>query len=363
MTAKIYKIKKGDTLKSIANNYGIPLIELKTYHNTHCDLKDLVGENELPKHLKELLIDDEWNENSTEDKLKENDSKVEFEIQERYRCEQINTTKINGNLAQFLEQKTQYLLKLNLNQKFGYVKLEDYLKKLSPPILNNVFDFIEQTEKIRHDVLIQINPENGFVDEINNKNEIQKKWQNFKTKEALNIPFLIDLKASNEKGFYDLMKMGDTQFSFQSNYKEEYQKDFFYQSIFDQYLYKLDFESIKFDFLSTLVPPIVIPLKIRYDKVGDKNGITTVRKVAEYEVNEQQLNEIKQKYDELHKEAIGYSFTDYKLIFRSTLEFNSETKVLNQAQIVMKESILDNIENECNYQIKRLENYRPKSDE
>jgi hypothetical protein len=357
---KTYRIEQGDTLETIARKLGVSSIELKSFHNTHCDLKDLLGGNDLPKHLNEILIDDNWEIKENESIEESNEEIIEFDQQARYRCEQINTTKVNGNLVQYLEQKLQYLLKFNLSKKIGYVKQEDYFKKLSPPILNNVFDFIEQTEKIRHDVHIKINPDNGLIEDVINKDEVKKNWENFKEKNAMSIPFLSELNKSNEKAFNDLMKMGDTQFSFQSNYKDEYQKDFFYQSCFDQYLYKEKFETISIDFLSTIVPPIVIPIKIRYDKVSENNGIVTLRKIAEYELNKEQKDEIIQKYNELHKISIGYSFTDYKLILRSKLEYDSETKILINGQISMKESILDNIENECNYQIKKLENHTPK---
>lgn len=363
---KTYKIESGDTLQSISEKFGITPVELKAFHNTHCDLKDLIGGNDLPKHLNEILIDENWKEVSIEIIKTVNEKefeKIEFEHQARYRCEQINTTKINGNLVQYLEQKFQYLLKINLTSKRAYIKLEDNLRKLSPPILNDVFDFIDQTDKIRHNVHLELNHSNGFVKDVINKKEITNNWNKFKLNKALNTPYLIELKNSNEKGFYDILRLGDIQFSFKSNFLDEYQKDFFYQSCFDQYLYNDVYQIIEQDFLSTIVPPIVVPLKIRYDKVSENGKIVTLRKVAEYNLNNEELNKIIGKYNDLHKNVIGYNFTEYKLIFRSTIEFDSETKIINNAKIVLKESILDNIENECNYIIKKLENYIPYENE
>lgn len=38
-----YHVKKGDTIQSVAEKLGIPAETLKRYHNTYCDLKDLIG--------------------------------------------------------------------------------------------------------------------------------------------------------------------------------------------------------------------------------------------------------------------------------------------------------------------------------
>ena len=71
-----------------------------------------------------------------------------FDQQARYRCEQVNISKVNGNTVHFVEQKFQSLLKNNLEQKTGYIKLEEHLYNFSPPILNLSFEFISKTEFI-----------------------------------------------------------------------------------------------------------------------------------------------------------------------------------------------------------------------
>ncbi|WP_449388391.1 hypothetical protein [Chryseobacterium lineare] len=38
-----YCVQKGDTIQSVAEKLGIPAETLKHYHNTYCDLKDLIG--------------------------------------------------------------------------------------------------------------------------------------------------------------------------------------------------------------------------------------------------------------------------------------------------------------------------------
>lgn len=52
---KTYKLKKGDTLVSVSRQLGLEPAALRSYHNAHCKLQDLIGP-ELPKYMTEILI-------------------------------------------------------------------------------------------------------------------------------------------------------------------------------------------------------------------------------------------------------------------------------------------------------------------
>lgn len=49
-----YEIKYGDTLDSVAEQFGISAEALKRHHNTYCDLKNLIGND--PKGISQILI-------------------------------------------------------------------------------------------------------------------------------------------------------------------------------------------------------------------------------------------------------------------------------------------------------------------
>lgn len=49
-----YEIQKGDTLESIAGNLGISVAQLRRYHNTYCELSQLLG-NDLKGHQNILI--------------------------------------------------------------------------------------------------------------------------------------------------------------------------------------------------------------------------------------------------------------------------------------------------------------------
>lgn len=52
---KTYKIQKGDTLISVAVKLNRDEYVVKSFHNTYCDIEDLIG-IDFPKHLTELII-------------------------------------------------------------------------------------------------------------------------------------------------------------------------------------------------------------------------------------------------------------------------------------------------------------------
>ncbi|MBE0393780.1 peptidoglycan-binding protein LysM [Flavobacterium sp. PL002] len=54
-THRIYNIKKGDTLESVAFDLGIDARELRRYHNTYCIIADLI-EADFKSHLETLIL-------------------------------------------------------------------------------------------------------------------------------------------------------------------------------------------------------------------------------------------------------------------------------------------------------------------
>lgn len=354
MKFKQYEIKKGDTLFAIAKESGLTINELLDFHNSHAILTQQIFSTHIPVHIKELFIPVK-----KEERKNKPFEQIDFQQKARYRCEQINTSKFNNNLIHYFNQRFQYLLKLNLEEEIGFVKLEDYSKESSPKVSEEVFDFIEETEKIKNNIFFSLN-KLGKIQKILNKKTIQKDWKEFKETKFFEMPFIESLQKNNPKAVDELIVMGDNQFSENTSNEEEYWRNFFYFSCFDQYLYhKNEFETIDFDFVSTVLPPLILPLKIRYDKVEEKNGILTVRKIADVNISESLKKELKDRYNELHKNIVKYEFTEYKIIFRSTIEIDTNSGLVLSGKVVLKEEVSDNVENECIYTIKKLENFTP----
>lgn len=355
MGFKKYKIKEGDTLERIAKVNNSNVEELVAFHNENCGVTQYIISEKIPIHVSEIFI------SPLNRKLVnvENEHDIKFNAFVRYRCEQINTSKFSGNLVHYFNQRFQYLLKQNLEYGIAHVKLEDYSKESTPNTVEDVFSFIAETEKIKNNVRFSLD-KSGKIKRILNNTDIEKDWLKFKKDEFFEMPFIISLKKENPDAVEELIKMGDQQFSKNATNEEEYWRNFFYFSCFDQYLYKKDeLHTIDFDFISTILPPLVIPLKIRYDKVSENNNILTVRKVAETVISEPLHKDIIERYNQLHKKVVKFEFTQYKLIFRSTIEVDLKEGVVLGGTVNLKEEISDNVENQCNYSFKKLENYIP----
>lgn len=361
MEHKRYAIKKDDTLESIALEHKIDVEDLLNFHNANASITQQFFGSTIPIHINELILPVH-----SEKKSQNLSDTINFEQKARYRCEQINTSKVDGKTVHFVEQKFQYLLLQSLENRIAHVKLEEHLYNFNPAVLNLSFEFISKTEFIKNNVLCSLSESNGRVQEVLNKNEIQSEWKKFRDEDFEKSKFIQKLQQTNTKAVEDLKGLGDKQFSV--DYKlaeEEYRRNLFYFCCFDSFLVKKT-ENIlpeDFPFMSTIVPPVIVPIEFRYDKISEENGILKLRKVGTVKLNPELVSEIEKKYDEIHKPNIKYSFTEYKLEFRTRIEYNTEEKIIETADVFIMEQIADNIDNTCEFHLKKLENYVPSEDE
>lgn len=72
---RIYKIKKGDTLNSVALELGIEDRELRRYHNIYCAIPDLI-EADFKSHLEFLILAPEKSADAIEEKVEKKREKV-----------------------------------------------------------------------------------------------------------------------------------------------------------------------------------------------------------------------------------------------------------------------------------------------
>ncbi|MDQ8015073.1 MAG: LysM domain-containing protein, partial [Flavobacterium nitrogenifigens] len=52
---KKYKVQRGDTIEKIASKIGIPVKDVRTFHNQHCEISDLI-EFGLPIRFVEYIL-------------------------------------------------------------------------------------------------------------------------------------------------------------------------------------------------------------------------------------------------------------------------------------------------------------------
>ncbi len=288
--------------------------------------------------------------------------KIEIEQEARYRCVQTNSSNVDGNMVHFVEQKFQYLLQQSVTEKIGKVKLEEHLYNFSPAVLNLSFEFISKTEFIKNNVIFTISDKNGRVDKILNLAKINEQWQTFKNTEFDKSKFIIKLLLTNPKAVDELKELGDKQFSLDYHLAvEEYRRNLFYFICFDSFLVEPieQIQTVEFPFMSTIVPPIVVPVVFNYKQIPLNNDIIKISKVGSLKLDDALVTEIEKKYDEMHKPSIKYGFTEYKLEFTVDIEYNIKSKLVENANLYLTEQIADNIENTCEFTVKQLKNFKP----
>lgn len=349
-----YKIKKGDTLESIAKEYDITVDELKDFHNSHCGVASLIVTDRLPIQIDFVIINSKVAQKEVLKSAKA--GKIEFDKNAIYRCKQLNITRIEEDIKSYSELKKEFAVKYSINEKLVSVNLNDFYYEFNPPALSRVFDFISKVDYIRNDCIIELD-DLGRFSKIVNKDHQLDKWQHFKNVELNKIEFIKVIRESKPKEYNKLLKQGDLQFSKEYNDENDFNRDLFYLILLDKYLIN-DIDNLQpeeYTYKSQLCPDVTVPMNLRYDFIKRENDQVTVRKVWETKESDELVEEISKVYEKYHQPLIKYKFTKYKLDMRCLLTYNDKTKIISNAELSIIENIENNIKSECIFNIKNVE--------
>lgn len=346
-----YKIKEGDTLESIAEKETISIKELIDFHNSLSTITQSIITNYLPIHLEYLLI-------PIKDRTKQSSvDSIGFDMKAVYRCEQVNTTIIDNKTVSTSLQKTQFNVKLSIAKKLAKVNLDDYYYNLTPPFLNEVFEFIKNTEFIRNNVLLNYS-DKGKVDKILNKKDQFVQWNNFKNSEHIDGNFIRTLRNNNKVAFDQLLEAGEVQFSEEHDSVNEYQATPFYSLFFDEYLTDENFSVGNIqnkNFRSSLFPTLDTTLELKTSKISESENDIWIRIVNSPELSEDLLSTIRNKYEESYQPSIHFSFTKYKIDYRSRINIDKKSNLIKEGILRVREAVVDNVESLFEFKIRRLE--------
>jgi len=350
-----YQIQKGDTLESIAEKQGCTVKQLVQFHNQHAEMTQQIYGTHIPLHITEIYCPTKEQSNLQNKKNREDSTTG---IKSRYRCEQSNVTIIDGKTVSSSIQKKQFLVDLDRDSKTAEIKIEDYYYNFNPPFLNEVFAFIKETELIRNNVVLNYDHD-GTICGIVNKREQSILWELLKSSDKIESNFVSKLRQSDPVAFKNLIEAGDVQFSAAEQNVFEYQATPFYMILFDKYLTDDDFSAgalLHKKYRSNLFPMIDIPLQLRTTKVSDDDTEVKIRTVSEQNLDEEVLSLINEKYDSTYKQSIHYSFTQYKIVYRSRVLINKKDHTIMEAVLRIREAVVDNVESVFEYKIRKLEN-------
>ncbi|MBP2619644.1 LysM peptidoglycan-binding domain-containing protein [Chryseobacterium jejuense] len=347
-----YKIHKGDTLESIAGKYEISVENLKSFHNSHCGFASMIISDKLPIQLEYLVI----NPIAYKEAINKMDNPEELNFNQsvRYRCEQLNISRVNNETitlsastySEFLVQKMDHTDVFN-------VTLTDFNFTVDPVIYEKGFLFAQKLEKLRFPITFNIS-ETGFMNKIFNHDEIEKKWIKFRDFGLTNDEVYKQLSSQAPKQAEDIIVTGNKEFMEKKSLSKTMDKNLFFHIFFRAYQggNLKDYELSQF---SQLFPNIDLKTDVVKSIVTEDERFATYRLVGT--LNRKGLSEegLKEMYDKIYKPAINYSYTEFDFVYRITYTIDKSFNFVTDAKASIAEKVKNNFEVITEYKIKKVE--------
>ena len=275
----------------------------------------------------------------------------------KYRCQQVNVTRLEGQFLTSTEQKFQFAVELDFNNSKADIKLEEHYFQTMPPTFSKVFDFVTLIEKIRNNVELKYD-DNGKVAFILNKQQQLDMWNQLKTSPTIQNEFIKLLQEKNPEAYKNMILCGDKQFSIDyTNDVNEYQATLFYAIMFNKHLCwdKCQLDHLETQmFASALFEQVYFPLTLEY-KVEDTQNNQVRILVSGHCVPSKDIQQnVEKLYSVNFQPIIEYSFTEYKVDYQLNYNFNKETRIVNEARLIVKEAVEYNVEHICEYKLHKI---------
>lgn len=182
---KTYKIQKGDTLASVAVKLNRNEYDLKSFHNTYCDIEDLIG-IDFPKHLAELIITTSNIVQETENHVLAKPVKLGLNYKLNFFPASLN--KNYGVLIVMEKDQDSQSIKYEINLR--YVRQEGKDKVFEIDRISKIFINDEEADSIVDVLAVKVAKvlyplqilvdENGSFSGIANYEQIQQRWHTVK---------------------------------------------------------------------------------------------------------------------------------------------------------------------------------------
>ena len=185
---RTYKIRKGDTLQSVARELGVDAQDLRRHHNIYCRIPDLI-EADFKSHLELLILPPEKKEAKTNDEIEKKRRKVSFgddnrlhfspeRTNENYKVQytsevgdEVDVTEMNVNVKWLAVDKNKYHL-------FEINRASDiYINGKVPDTTMN--ELGAKTAEVLYPLKIVVDEFGEWI-AIYNYNEIESRWEKIK---------------------------------------------------------------------------------------------------------------------------------------------------------------------------------------
>lgn len=344
-----YKIEKGDTLESIAQKREVSVKELVAFHNENCGVTNIIIGSEIPLQLNFLIV------KAADKKAVSQQERDQLDYKARYRCEQVNISRINNEVITLSAVTySEYLLKQDdHHQNIFEVKLVDTSFSVDPVMYKQGFEFAINLEKLRTPVLFRTNS-SGTIDEIYNKEELNLRWKNFRDNELKKDPVYNQLFSQAPEQAKDLVNTGDKEFSSAPDFAKTLDKNLFFHIMFRAFQ-GADLKDFDLNQMSQVFPNIQLHTHVVKSLVREDDEVEVYRLVGSLNKNKISSGTLEKMYDEIYKPMIKYSFTEFDYIYRINYTIEKKSGFLLEGRAAISEKIKNNYEILTEYNIKRVE--------
>lgn len=170
---KKYRVQRGDTLESIARSFGISVFELRDFHNSHCELSQLLGA-QLTSSIKEILY--RTKEDTIQKDFSELKNKESFELV----LNPDTAVETYGVQVSFFENENENSLKYHLRLRWiqrNLVKIQReqlYINNEEPSTMAD--ELATAVSSVLYPLELKVNS-TGELTDINNHPEIIQRWK------------------------------------------------------------------------------------------------------------------------------------------------------------------------------------------
>ncbi|OCA79657.1 hypothetical protein BBH99_18145 [Chryseobacterium contaminans] len=347
-----YKIQKGDTLESIAENNKQTVKEIINFHNQHCGVTNFIIGNKFPAHLQYLFLE----EKNEEEKRKavEESAESEFTQKSRYRCEQFNTTKLEDRVTFHCNTKKEYTVEQNSLNTKARVKLKEYLYKINPENLALALEAVKELEFDKENATFDLNDDNT-IKKIVNFSQIKEKWELFKPKLAAS-EFYRQVEKINSKAAEDIIKGGAIEFENESNLRKTYDKSLLYHVLFNDYnAHKKRIKNPILKFTSQIFVNIPVELELQHSIIKEDDYFVEYRTVGKLLREKIDNSILEDQYNQFYKPIIEYSFSEYNYDYRVRRMFDKQKGSIVNASVLIKEEVKNNYQNITQFDLKQID--------
>ncbi|OAT26515.1 hypothetical protein M976_02672 [Buttiauxella ferragutiae ATCC 51602] len=271
-----------------------------------------------------------------------------------YRVEQEISIKLNSTPVNNTTIKTDYAVMHNDDEPLFYsVRVNDHISKISPDSHQPLLDVVKEIDIIKNNVDFLINARTGKLEILKNHQTIINKWDLFKEEFLKKHEFI---RAKEKKQDYlDFVSVFDEQINSCEQLIICLDNQIFFTTLFDYFLVNYEkFESeFTMNYNSQLFNNIVTPLLVSQRIIRETPTTVLLRKIGMPEgiVN---TEEIRNQYNEKYRGIIDYQFSEYQVSYDAEIEFNTEMKYLEYADIRMNECVKNNLEMDISCRIRRV---------